>query len=137
MGRERKYPNGYQRECPSQGAMREKGEIVNQLPPVGSRVIVEHYKLKSKNALALDRDEEGYGLHAGYVDCFGRPRIYAVDSYTHGIDNPFDVRNSVILITNIRGEHILKQTIKTVDIASGYIRLVPAPKEGDIRFNGR
>lgn len=130
MGRTSNYVNGYARECPSQGQMHKKGEVVNELPSIGSRVIVEHYNVKSKNVMA----QEGYVLHTGYMDCFCRPRVYEVESYTHGIDAPFDTKNSVVLKTKI-GESDLRQTIKTIEIVSGYLRLVQAPDEGAIGKN--
>lgn len=135
MGKNTRYINGYERDCPANGIMRHKGEQVNSLPVVGSRIIVEQYKIKAKNAVWPARNEEGYVAHESYVDLYKRPRVYIVESYTKGIEEPFNAANSVVLKTQLRNGQWLKQTIKTMDIASGYLRLTKAPDEQKVVQN--
>ena len=135
MGKNTKYINGYEREHPNDGIMRKIGEQVNALPEVGTKVIVERYKIRAKNAIVPNQEEEGYRLHEDYLDMYKRPRVYTVESYTKGIDTPFDVKNSVLLKARLGGENWITQTIKTVDIACGYLRLTPAPDEEKVVCN--
>ena len=93
----RKNRAGYERSSPvGKGVMYEHTPILNQLVPVGSYVIIEELVLIQRENSVHERT---YYRPAGgrYRDIWGKPRVFKVAGYTHGIDHPLDPHNYVRL----------------------------------------
>lgn len=118
-----KYINGYQRQKPTQGTRFENNIIINQLPRIGSTIVVEEIVISSRN--------KKYQLSTARLDVWNRPILYEVIGYTEGIENPLSSNNKMQCQYYIGNEKAkpLKSDIPTIHIATGSMRCVEASPE--------
>lgn len=115
------YMPGFKRKCPAQGDLQRVTTVVNPLPPIGSKVIVQELR-------CFDRDwGDGRFVYMrtdnpNFTDAWGKPRELKVKGYTKGIENPLDPTNYVQLEFDVAGN---KRTCyeKTMFLTSGSMRL--------------
>ena len=131
--REPKYHNGYQRSRPSLGKLNEKNTIINPLPAVGSRIILEELVVYTKKIcnegnegvqFPSSLNRQTYCTSKNNRDPWNRPIIYTVDSYTHGIENPLKKENKIILTYETVSKNKITHTVNTVLISTGAMRAV-------------
>lgn len=99
---------------------------VNELPEIGTRVIVkekEVYSRETKDLGAIRIVDS-----PSYFNAWNKPREFTVEGYTKGIENPLDYSNLAILKYTAPNGYSFIQHIHTVYIASGSMFLCPVEK---------
>lgn len=96
---------GYDKARPTLGPMRERAEIVQPLPPIGSYISIYERIFYSRDI--FQSTEKGESVRrrdfltpaAGCSTADGIEKVFRVTSYSRGIDNPFAINNHVYLQT--------------------------------------
>jgi len=130
---ERQNYNGHCRQKISMGQMRTVNEQVNQLPPIGTEVVVYENVLLTERQKRKFRKTAQYMPSDSYFDAHDHPRTWIIDRYTGGIDNPLDKKNWVQLVNSENKYITFRSSIRTVLIATGHFKLVPISKSVDIQ----
>ena len=126
-GQKRSYSGTYRRsesERRNVGTMYTKTPIINDLPPVGSEV-----KVFTKNCYVRAEGDADMPVHVGWYvesrfqDWQNRAASWKILEYIGDITNPLDSKNYVILARTCKSGHVLKETIKTLQIVSGNVDL--------------
>lgn len=124
------YPLDYKRECPTHGVMYEKTTQINELPEVGSVVIVE--RLKILNRVGENGEHSTYTPYderSPYVNIWGEPIAFTVAGYSKGIDNPLDPSNRITLTYKNADGSTGISSIQAIHVATGSNRLRAVDKK--------
>ena len=116
---------GWERPTPTDGEMYEETQILNELPEVGSKVIVMEavlYDRASNHERVMDF-KKAMVADSAYFDAWNRPIIFEVVKYTLGKDRPLDPNNWAILKRTTKSG--LEQQILTTQLVSGSMLLYP------------
>lgn len=108
-------------EITSYGELKDENEQVNELPPVGSRVVVleKHVYERAQGdnkILAIYRTDDSF--HVRERGAYNK--IYRVESYSKGIDNIYASNNLILLKDERTG---VRQSIKASSVATGSMKL--------------
>ena len=117
--------NGYHRQKTSLGKMRTVNVQINDLPPIGTEVVVY------ENVLLPERLKRKKGVPTlympsdSYLDAHDQPRSWVISKYTGGIEEPLERSNWVELVDDKNKYIKFRTSIRTVLIATGHFKLVP------------
>lgn len=104
------------------GKHMDKPLVIWELPPIGSEVIIlQHLYFDRKKTHSQDL----YGLEEEPARKYV---VYRVDSYTHGIENPYTLGNFMVLKC-MRGLYEETRVIPTREIACGFFRALVLTEE--------
>lgn len=119
-----------QRKDDKRGETVDHNVQVNDLPDVGQYVVVNDLRIMERaygamNVLTV------YEYNNAYLDSYGNPIVYRVESYTKGQNNPLDPANKVMLVNHSSNGKLTRRVpIRTILIATGSMELeVVDPEE--------
>lgn len=115
--------NGLSHKKKSSEPIYERPTQVNELPPVGTRVIVrekEVYSRETKELGAIRIVDS-----SSYFDAWNRPKVFTIKEYTKGVEKALDYSNVAVLEYTAPNGYTFLQRIHTVYIASGGMFLCP------------
>lgn len=118
---------------PSYGKMREKLEIIAELPPVGSIVELYETVYRERNIMRDGQLLRNYKVPVSDgISEFGNIRKFKVEKYTKGIEFPLDSSNHMILrhFNSINGEVGWKTSVPVRQISVGAVA-VKVVSEGE------
>ena len=122
MGAERDYTWRTTRRKENMGEIVEYNIQRNQLPPVGTNVII-HEKCVYERARGEEKVTCVYKPSMGYRDVYNYPLVFKVERYTKGIENPLDSRNNICLVRKTKDGRTVRAQIRTILVATGSMLL--------------
>jgi len=117
----RKYTQIVEKPLLKYGVFRKKNEIVNELPAVGSKVIIAEKIVYYKKVGTMDRNYVSVipSKNPNHRDVWNQPFVYTVVSYTKGIEHPLDPQNKILLETILPSGYVKKIVLDVIHITTG------------------